>query len=571
MIRKSITKTVYVILVIIMALVLPFGVFAGVDGERNVMHEEDVYRTYGFTPALPIDGVLTVTSLDYYYEDKNDSLPGLHGGIDIVAATGTSVLSIADGTVVHTGFVWDYGNNVIVEHVTDGGIRLFSRYAHLSKISVKVGDEVSEGDKLGASGNTGNSYSAHLHLEIYESELPDKYERSYSMKYYLGQGTDILSRMKFYIQPISGEYNSQLRVSRLGSGGSCASRCALNYEHDHISRYANYIKAFYTIENKRYVYNENAEAKLFSDSVLREHIYLNYDKNADGHLSFAEVMGVYTLDLLGLELASLDGTELFENLTAILTDGELLPVTTLTVNYAMPCEFLSFDCKNGTWQHTDTSSYLRMRDRPTTVGTSVVAKIDPLAFFRVTETAQADGYLWGKTVYNGTEGWCALSDEWALQVSSTEKDFYVDSDSMIRLTDTSELLSERIDSRQNCSKIMGEEFFDFLPEGRFFVGWALEEGGDVVTFEDESRILTICPELSLGDEQITLYAVIGEENLIGDCNGDGIISDADVEVLVRYLSGYNDDNTRPDLFDITCDGKVNTRDVIAIKQIIAER
>ena len=570
--KKRIIKLILTLVSILLAVsALPFGVLAGIEGERNVTHEEDVYQTYGFAPALPIDGVVCVTSLDYYYEEKNDALPGLHGGIDIVAATGTAVKAVADGTVVHTGYVWDYGNNVIVEHSLADGKKLYSRYAHLSKISVSIGDKVAQGDKLGASGNTGNSYSAHLHLEIYESELPDKQERSYSIKYYLGQGADTLSRMKFYIQPISGEYNSQLRVSRLGSGGSCASRCALAYEHDHISRYANYIKAFYTIENKRYVYNEYAEAALFSDSVLQKHIYQNYDKDADGHLSFSEVMGVFTLDLLGLELSSLDGCELFENLTAILTDGELLPITMLTVNYSVPAELLQFESKLGTWQHTDTSSYLRMRDRPTTSGTSIVAKIDPLAVFRVTETAEADGYLWGKTVYNGTEGWCALSDEWALQLSCTEKDFYIDSENMVRCIDTAELMSVCIDSRQNCSDILGAEFFDFLPEGRFFVGWALREGGDAVDLDDESHILTLCPELSLGDEQITLYAVIGKENLAGDANGDGVLTEADVDALVRYLSGYNDENTRADLFDINCDGKVNTRDVIAVKQIIAER
>ena len=55
--------------------------------------------------------------------------------------------------------------------------------------------------------------------------------------------------------------------------------------------------------------------------------------------------------------------------------------------------------------------------------------------------------------------------------------------------------------------------------------------------------------------------MIGEENLPGDADGDGILTEADVNALVRYLSGYTDENMRPDLFDINCDGKVNTRDL----------
>ena len=178
----------------------PFGT---VRGEASF----DCYTTHGFSPALPVNAdVLEISSVDYYYENKDDALPGLHGGIDIPLAMNTLVLSVADGTVTHAKTNSGYGQNIIVKHDVDGRV-FYSRYAHLSSYKVSVGDKVSSGQTIALSGNSG-TYSPHLHLEIYEHGSPAVLERAYTLKYYLGQGADVLSRFKFYGQFIDGEYNS---------------------------------------------------------------------------------------------------------------------------------------------------------------------------------------------------------------------------------------------------------------------------------------------------------------------------------------------------------------------------
>ncbi|MDD5393715.1 MAG: peptidoglycan DD-metalloendopeptidase family protein [Thiothrix sp.] len=86
-----------------------------------------------------------------------------HSGMDIAAAAGTPVKSTASGRVLHTGDFFFSGNVVYVDH----GAGVISMYAHLSKISVKVGDVVQQGDILGEVGSTGRATGPHLHWSVY--------------------------------------------------------------------------------------------------------------------------------------------------------------------------------------------------------------------------------------------------------------------------------------------------------------------------------------------------------------------------------------------------------------------
>ncbi|MGW2339040.1 M23 family metallopeptidase [Streptomyces sp. NPDC001661] len=87
---------------------------------------------------------------------------GSHTGADYSIPTGTSVKSIADGTVVSTGSGGAYGNEVVIEHA-DGH---FSQYGHLSSIGVAQGDTVTAGQEIAKSGATGNVTGPHLHFEV---------------------------------------------------------------------------------------------------------------------------------------------------------------------------------------------------------------------------------------------------------------------------------------------------------------------------------------------------------------------------------------------------------------------
>ncbi|MFJ8534024.1 transglycosylase family protein [Streptomyces sp. NPDC093591] len=87
---------------------------------------------------------------------------GYHTGVDFPVPTGTSVKSIGAGQVVDAGWGGSFGYQVVIRH-TDGR---YSQYAHLSAISVKAGQSVGAGQRIGRSGSTGNSTGPHLHFEV---------------------------------------------------------------------------------------------------------------------------------------------------------------------------------------------------------------------------------------------------------------------------------------------------------------------------------------------------------------------------------------------------------------------
>ena len=85
-----------------------------------------------------------------------------HQGIDWATPVGTSVMASSGGTVTRAGWGSGYGYVVYIQHA-DGRE---TRYGHLSKVLVSVGQQVSQGQKIALSGNTGRSTGPHVHFEI---------------------------------------------------------------------------------------------------------------------------------------------------------------------------------------------------------------------------------------------------------------------------------------------------------------------------------------------------------------------------------------------------------------------
>lgn len=88
-----------------------------------------------------------------------------HRAIDFAAATGTPVESVGAGTVVSAGWSGALGKYVRIQH----GSGFQTGYAHLSKISVKKGQKVKQGQLIGKVGSTGRSTGPHLHYEMYKN------------------------------------------------------------------------------------------------------------------------------------------------------------------------------------------------------------------------------------------------------------------------------------------------------------------------------------------------------------------------------------------------------------------
>lgn len=92
-----------------------------------------------------------------------------HPGIDLDGTTGDLINPMKNGKVVkidHSKYA--YGNSIIVDH----GSNLTSLYAHLSKIYIKEGQEVTTDTILGEMGSTGRSTGDHLHLEVRDHGVP---------------------------------------------------------------------------------------------------------------------------------------------------------------------------------------------------------------------------------------------------------------------------------------------------------------------------------------------------------------------------------------------------------------
>ncbi len=86
----------------------------------------------------------------------------IHSGIDIASPDGTEIHTAWPGTIKETGFDEIYGNYIVIEHSPE----FYTRYCHLSEISVNENDFVNIDIGIGKAGNTGWSTGSHLHFEV---------------------------------------------------------------------------------------------------------------------------------------------------------------------------------------------------------------------------------------------------------------------------------------------------------------------------------------------------------------------------------------------------------------------
>lgn len=116
--------------------------------------------------GYPVVG--SVTSTFGYRTSPFGRRSDFHNGLDIAIDRETSVVAVADGVVVHAGYKGAYGNMVLIDH----GNGYETAYAHLAKMTVKVGEKLCRGEKLGFVGTTGRSTGPHLHYEVRKNGKP---------------------------------------------------------------------------------------------------------------------------------------------------------------------------------------------------------------------------------------------------------------------------------------------------------------------------------------------------------------------------------------------------------------
>ncbi|QCU89744.1 M23 family metallopeptidase [Thiomicrorhabdus sediminis] len=150
----------------------------GIDSEEpeNLPYDERVKRvqlnTLGknimlsITPnGHPVAEYKGITSKYGYRKHPLTQKKHMHGGIDYRSRTGDEVIATADGIVQYSSYSEEsgFGNLVTILHAN--GFK--TRYGHLSQRSVKVGQMVQKGQKIGETGTTGRSSGPHLHYEIW--------------------------------------------------------------------------------------------------------------------------------------------------------------------------------------------------------------------------------------------------------------------------------------------------------------------------------------------------------------------------------------------------------------------
>lgn len=117
--------------------------------------------------ANPIPGA-KISSNFGYRKDPFNGRSAMHSGIDFKAPTGTPVKATGDGVIVKAGRKGGYGKTVEIRHKNG----LITRYAHLSRITVKNGQNIRVGETIGKVGSTGRSTGPHLHYEVRQGKKP---------------------------------------------------------------------------------------------------------------------------------------------------------------------------------------------------------------------------------------------------------------------------------------------------------------------------------------------------------------------------------------------------------------
>jgi murein DD-endopeptidase MepM/ murein hydrolase activator NlpD len=116
---------------------------------------------------LPVNGYVT-QGMGAREDPFNPAIREFHTGVDISAPYGSRVVAPADGTVIFAGAREGYGNIVVIDHK----FGVTTRYGHLYKFNVQVGQHVTRYDVIGYVGTSGRSTGSHLHFELWFQDRP---------------------------------------------------------------------------------------------------------------------------------------------------------------------------------------------------------------------------------------------------------------------------------------------------------------------------------------------------------------------------------------------------------------
>ena len=148
--RRSVGKGRVLTVATLAVAALPVGVAVSVAGGPSD----------GGLSVVPTKGELTSPFGERF--DPFSGEPSTHRGIDITAPLGTPVAAAGAGRITQASKQGGYGLTVVIDH----GDGLLTRYAQLDDMTVRWGDVVAAGERIGAVGSSGRSTGPHLHFEV---------------------------------------------------------------------------------------------------------------------------------------------------------------------------------------------------------------------------------------------------------------------------------------------------------------------------------------------------------------------------------------------------------------------
>jgi RHS repeat-associated protein len=161
---------------------LNLGLYTFTHQNPIIYKDPDGLSTWPAPKMTKIVGTVNSPNGGYFGYSRSNGTQW-HGGVDMGGAVGDPVVAFKSGRVIRAS--WEnpanqnqgFGQRIVIEHEEDG-VRTYSVYAHLDSMSVNVGDQISEGKKIGTVGRSGNASNVlrvphtHLHFEIREGNYP---------------------------------------------------------------------------------------------------------------------------------------------------------------------------------------------------------------------------------------------------------------------------------------------------------------------------------------------------------------------------------------------------------------
>lgn len=149
------------------------------------IEQTPVKTTITSKPSIPKIYNSSLPNLDAFFTPPLDAgyeTSDLHGfgryGVDLASPRGTPIHSSLSGTVIvakYSGYNTGYGKFVVVSSIVNGySVQVL--YAHMSEVSVNVGDTVSQGQVIGKVGSTGRSTGSHVHFEVRGAQNPYRHQ-----------------------------------------------------------------------------------------------------------------------------------------------------------------------------------------------------------------------------------------------------------------------------------------------------------------------------------------------------------------------------------------------------------